>query len=91
MQNKCKSLEDKVTRLEENLNSLDQYGRRNNSVLSGKPECVADVLEATVTSILADIDVDVDSNLNEQLNQEKPYSNLQIGSNATKLCLAEKK
>ena len=60
--NKCKSLEDKVTCLEENLNSLDQYGRRNNIVLSGKPECVADdALEAKVASILPDI-VDVDSN-----------------------------
>ena len=63
LQSKCKSLEDKVTSLEENLNSHDQYGKRNNIVLSGIPECVADnALEATVASILADIDVDVDSN-----------------------------
>ena len=60
LQSKCKSLKYKVTRLEDNLNSLDQYGKRNNIVLSGIPEYVAD--EATVTSILADIDVDVDSN-----------------------------
>ena len=60
LQSKCKSLKYKVTRLEDNLNSLDQYGRRNNIALSGIPEYVAD--EATVTSILADIDVDVDSN-----------------------------
>ena len=61
--NKHKSLEDKVTHLEENLNSLDQYGRRNNIFLSGIPESVAEnALEATVTSMLADIDVDVDSN-----------------------------
>ena len=60
---KCRSLEDKVTHLGENLNSLDQYGRRNNIVLSGISQCVADnVLEATVTSMLVDIDVDVDSN-----------------------------
>ena len=66
LQSKCKSLEDKVTSLEKNLNSLDQYGRRNNIVLSGIPECVADnALEATVASILADIDVDVDSNVLE--------------------------
>ena len=63
LQSQCKSLEDKVACLEENLNSLDQYGRRNNTVLSGIPECVADTaLEATVTSVLADIDADVDSN-----------------------------
>ena len=47
LQSKCKSLEDKITHLEENLNSLDQYGRRNNTVVSGIPESVADnVLEA---------------------------------------------
>ena len=63
LQSKWKSLEDKVTRLEENLNRLDQYGRRNNIVLSGIPECVAgNTLEATVASVLADVDVAVDSN-----------------------------
>ena len=63
LQSKCKSLKYKVTRVEDNLNSLDQYGRRNNIVLSAIPEYVADnVFEATITSILADIDVDVDFN-----------------------------
>ena len=63
LQNKCKWLEDKVTSLEENLNCLDHYGRTNNIVYSGMLECVADdALEATVASILLDIDVDVDSN-----------------------------
>ena len=63
LQNKCKSLEDKVTNLEENLNSLDQYGRRNNIALSGIPECVADdALVATVSSILSNTDVDMNSN-----------------------------
>ena len=60
---KHESLEDKVTPLEENLNSLDQHGRRNNIVLSDIPECVTDnVLEAILVSILADIDADVDLN-----------------------------
>ena len=63
MQNNRKSLEDKVTSLEENLNSLNQYARRNNIVLLGIPECVTDnALEATVASILVDSDVEVDSN-----------------------------
>ena len=63
---KHESLEDKVTPLEENLNSHDQHGRRNNIVLSDIPECVTDnVLEATVVSILADIDADVDLNVLE--------------------------
>ena len=70
MQNKCKSLEDKVTSLEENLNCLDHYGRTNNIVYSGMLECVADdALEATVASILSDIDVDVDSNALEECHR----------------------
>ena len=32
LQSKCQSLEDKVTCLEVNLNSLDQYGRRGNVI-----------------------------------------------------------
>ena len=65
-----------MTSLEENLNSLDQYGRRNNIVLSGIPECVADdALGATIASILSDIDVDVDSNALEAYHRfGKPES-----------------
>ena len=63
LQSKCKSLEDKVTSLEVNLNSLDQYGRRDNIVFLGKAECgIANALEASVALILADIHIDVDSN-----------------------------
>ena len=32
---KCSTLEDKVVSLEQNPNSLERYGRRNNLVLSG--------------------------------------------------------
>ena len=66
LQNKCKSLEDKVIGLEENLNSLEQYRKTNNIIFSDISECAADnALEATVASILGDIDVAVDSNLVE--------------------------
>ena len=39
---KCCTLENKVVILEQNLNSLGQYGRRNNLVLSGIPEIIPD-------------------------------------------------
>ena len=69
LQSKWKALEDKVTGLEENLNSLYLYGRRNNIVLSSIP-CVADnALEDIVASILlADIDVEVDSNAKKKIS-----------------------
>ena len=47
--------------LESNHNDLPLYGRRNNVVFSGIPENVPDNnLESMVTSVLPDIDVQVE-------------------------------
>ena len=55
---KCNYLEKKVVSLETKLNHLDQYGRRNNFILSDIPDTVEDKdLEGTVSSILSDVDV----------------------------------
>ena len=62
LQEKCKKLEEKVINVESDVNSLNQNGRRNNIVFTGIPDSVNDEdLESTVTSILKDIDVAVDS------------------------------
>ena len=54
---KCSTLENKVVNLEQNLNSLGQYDRRNNLVLSGIPEKIPDnQLGNMVASILYDIE-----------------------------------
>ena len=59
---KCRTLEDKVVILEQNLNSLGQYGRRKKLVLLGIPENIPDnQLENTVSSILSDIGVNIQS------------------------------
>ena len=51
--------------LEQNLNSLGQYGKKNNLVLSGIPKSIPDnQLENTVASILSDIGV---STLSEEI------------------------
>ena len=48
--------------IESSHDALEQYGRRNNLVISGIPDSVQDSeLESTVTSILSDIDVNVES------------------------------
>ena len=40
------------------MNQVEQYGRRNNTVISGIPDDVADDdLEDAVTSIMEDVDV----------------------------------
>ena len=62
LQEKCKKLQEKVINVESDVNSLNQYGRRNNIVFTGIPDSVNDEdLESTVTSILKDIDEAVDS------------------------------
>ena len=53
-------MENKVASLEAKLNHYNQYGKRNNLVLSGIPDTVENKdLERIVTSILSDIDVTV--------------------------------
>ena len=59
---KCRQLENRVAFIESYHDALEQYGRRNDLVISGIPDCVQDSeLESTVTSILSDIDVNVES------------------------------
>ena len=59
---KCQQLENKVAFIESSHDALEQYGRRSNLVISGIPDSVQDSeLESTVTSILSDIDVNVES------------------------------
>ena len=59
---KCSTLENKMATLKQNLNSLGQYGRRNNLVLSDIPESIPDnQLENTVASILSDVGVSIQS------------------------------
>ena len=54
---RCIKLEDKVVSLESSVNQVGQYGR-NNTVISGIPDDVADDdLEDAVTSIMGDVDV----------------------------------
>ena len=58
LRSRCSKLEDRVVSLESSVNQVEQYGRRNNIVISGIPDDVADDdLEDAVTSIMEDVDV----------------------------------
>ena len=57
---KCSRLENKVVSLESSINQVEQYGRRNNIVISGIPDDISD-LESTVVDIMKDVDVDINS------------------------------
>ena len=63
LHNKCNKLAGKVLSLKEEINSLNQYWRRNNIVFTGILDTVPDEeLEETVTPILSDIDVKINLN-----------------------------
>ena len=57
---KCSKLENKIVSLESSINQVEQYGRRNNIVISGIPDDISD-LESTVVDIMKDVDVDSNS------------------------------
>ena len=61
LRSRCSNLENKLVSLETSINALEQYGRRNNLVLNGIPDTIADELKSTVISVLGDIDVEVES------------------------------
>ena len=62
LRNKINNLDKKVITMEENSNSLDQYGQRNNLEITGIPDDVDDQnLEKEVVEILGTIDVNISS------------------------------
>ena len=63
MRDRCSKLEQKLVEFECSTNNLKQYGRRNNIIISGIPDSVDNnQLEDSVTEILTDINVNVESN-----------------------------
>ena len=60
---KCNKLENKVVSLELSIDLFEQYGRRNNIVISGIPDDISDndLESSTVTDIMKDVDVDINS------------------------------
>ena len=63
LRQKCNRLEAKIVKLETEQNSLAQYGRRNNTVISGIVDSIDDDnLESTVISMMSDINVNIEDN-----------------------------
>ena len=63
LQQKGNKLEEKIVKLETEQNSLAQYGRRNNIVISEIPDSIDDNnLENTVISVMSEINVSIEEN-----------------------------
>ena len=66
LREKCSKLENDVISNESSVNALEQYGRRNNIVVSGIPAHVSERdLEDIVISVPSDIEVNVSPNESE--------------------------
>ena len=62
LRTRCSKLENKIVSLESSINHVEQYGRRNNIVISGIPDDIDDDdLEKTVSKIMKDVDVHIES------------------------------
>ena len=60
LRNKVSDLQKKIYSAEENINSLEQYGRRNNIEITGIPESLEnEKLEETVVEVLNKIELNV--------------------------------
>ena len=63
LRDRCSKLEQKFVELECSTNYLEQYGKKNNVIISDIPYSVdVNQLEESVTEILTDINVNVASN-----------------------------
>ena len=63
LRDRCRKLEQELVEFECSANNLEQYGKRNNIIISGIPDSVDNSqLEESVTEILTDINIDVASN-----------------------------
>ena len=96
LRDKCQQWETRVALIESSHDALEHYGRRSNLVIFGIPESVQDPdLESTVTSILSDIDFNVESREVENCNSidksnngsKKTIIRFTIRSIARKHCL----
>ena len=82
LRERCSKLEQRPVVFESSTNDLEQYGRRNDIVISGIPDSAnINHLEGSVTEMLSDIDVMVTSNGIEachrigkksRINRQKP-------------------
>ena len=63
LRDRCRKLEQELVEFECSANNLEQYGKRNNIIISGIPDSVDNSeLEESVTEILTDINIGVASN-----------------------------
>ena len=86
LRDRCSKLEQKLVEFEYSTNNLEQYGRRNNIVISGIPDSV-DVNQLENQSLkCTDININVVSNDNEACHRIGK-KDTRIGSTKTIICM----
>ena len=91
LKDRCSKLEQKLVEFEYSANNLEQYGRRNNIIITGIPDSVdVNQLEESVTEIRTDINVNVASNDTEVCHRIGK-KDTRIGSTKTIIRFVNKK
>ena len=91
LRDRCSKLEQKLVEFEYSNNNLEQYGRRNNIIISGIPGSVdVNQLEESVTEILTEININVASNDVEACHRIGK-KDTRIGSTKTIICFVNRK
>ena len=91
LRDRCSKLEQKLVEFEYSNNNLEQYGRRNNIIISGIPGSVnVNQLEESVTEIPTEININVVSNAVEACHRIGK-KDTRIGSTKTIVCFVNRK
>ena len=91
LRDRCSKLEPKLVEFECSTNNLEQYDRRNNTIISRIPDSVDNnQLEVSVTEILTDINVNVASNDIEACHRIGK-KDTRIGSTKTIICFVNRR
>ena len=91
LRDRCHKLEQKLVEFECSTNNLEQYGSRNNIIISGIPDSIDNnQLEESVTGVLTDININVASNYIDACHRIGKKGS-RIGSTKTIICFVNRK
>ena len=91
LRDRCSKLEQRLVEFECSINNLEQYGKKNNVIISGIPDSLnVNQLKESATEILIDINVNVAGNDVESCHRIGK-KDTRIGSTKTIICFVNRR
>ena len=91
LRDRCSKLEQRLVEFECSINNLEQYGKRNNVIISGIPDSLnVNQLKESATEILIDINVNVAGNDVESCHRIDK-KDTRISSTKTTICFVNRR